>query len=34
LILAIGFSSLIGNAISMACADYLGTKSDDEFMKK
>jgi VIT1/CCC1 family predicted Fe2+/Mn2+ transporter len=27
-ILALGFSSLLGNAISMAFADYLGTKSD------
>ena len=32
-ILAFGLASLIGDAISMAVADYLATKSDDEYMK-
>lgn len=32
-ILALGFSSLIGDAISMGVADYLATKSDAEYMK-
>jgi VIT1/CCC1 family predicted Fe2+/Mn2+ transporter len=28
-ILAFGFSSLLGNAVSMAFADFLGSKSDE-----
>lgn len=32
-ILALGLASLMGDAISMAVADYLATKSDDEYMK-
>jgi len=32
-ILALGFSSLLGDAISMAVADYLATKSDAEYME-
>ena len=31
-ILALGFSALLGDAFSMAVADYLATKSDSEFM--
>jgi hypothetical protein len=27
-ILALGFSALLGNAVSMAFADFLGSKSD------
>lgn len=32
-IVALGLASLIADGISMAVADYLATKSDDEFMK-
>ena len=32
-ILALGFSSLLADAISMAIADFLATKSDAEYMK-
>ena len=32
-ILALGFSALIGDALSMAVADYLATKSDGQFME-
>ncbi len=32
-ILALGFSSLIADGLSMAIADYLATKSDAEYMK-
>lgn len=32
-ILAFGLASLMGDGISMAVADYLATKSDDEYMK-
>ena len=32
-ILALGLASLMGDAISMAVADFLATKSDDEYMK-
>lgn len=32
-ILALGFSSLLADALSMAIADYLATKSDAEYMK-
>ena len=31
-ILALGIASMIGDGLGMACADYLGTKSDDEYM--
>ena len=30
---ALGISSLIADGLSMAVADYLATKSDDEYMK-
>lgn len=30
--MALGISSMIGDALGMAAADYLGTKSDDEYM--
>jgi hypothetical protein len=29
----LGISSLIADGLSMAVADYLATKSDDEYMK-
>jgi hypothetical protein len=32
-IVALGLASLIADGISMAVADYLATKSDDEYMK-
>ncbi len=32
-ILGLGMSSLIGDAIAMGVADYLATKSDAEYMK-
>lgn len=32
-IVALGLASLIADAISMAVADYLATKSDHEYMK-
>ena len=32
LILAIGVSSMLGDGLGMGAADYLGTKSDDEYM--
>ena len=32
LILAIGLASMIGDGLGMGAADYLGTKSDDEYM--
>jgi hypothetical protein len=28
-----GFSALLGNAVSMAFADFLGSKSDEEYMQ-
>ena len=31
-ILALGVASMIGDGLGMGIADYLGTKSDDEFM--
>ena len=31
-ILALGVASMIGDGLGMAVADYLGTKSDDEYM--
>ncbi len=31
-ILALGIASMIGDGLGMAVADYLGTKSDDEYM--
>ena len=32
LITALGISSMIGDGLGMGAADYLGTKSDDEYM--
>lgn len=32
-IVALGLASLIADGISMAVADYLATKSDDQYMK-
>jgi len=31
-IMAIGFASVLGDGLAMGAADYLGTKSDDEYM--
>lgn len=31
-ILALGVASMVGDGLGMAVADYLGTKSDDEYM--
>lgn len=31
-VLALGIASMIGDGLGMAVADYLGTKSDDEYM--
>ena len=31
-VLALGIASMIGDGLGMAAADYLGTKSDDEYM--
>ena len=33
-VLALGIASMIGDGLGMAVADYLGTKSDDEYMMK
>ena len=30
--MAIGFASVLGDGLAMGAADYLGTKSDDEYM--
>jgi len=32
IVLALGLSSMFGNALGMAAADFLGTKADDEYM--
>jgi hypothetical protein len=33
-VIALGIASMIGDGLGMAVADYLGTKSDDEYMVK
>ncbi len=33
LVLALGFASLVADGLSMAIADYLATKSDNEYIK-
>jgi hypothetical protein len=33
-VVALGLASLIGDGLGMAVADFLATKSDDEFMKE